>query len=55
MVTLPTDSTILYATLGISDWISSEWNFLPTICFRPVTVFLMLELICADGGGGALR
>ena len=49
MVTLPRDSTILYAALGISLWISSEWNFLPTICFRPVTVFLMLEVICRGG------
>ena len=47
MVTLPMESAILYATFAISDWISSEWNFLPTICFRPVTVFLMFELICA--------
>ena len=59
MVTLPRDSVTLYATLEISCWISSEWYFLPRICFRPVTVFLMLEVICrnktAEGEAGALR
>ena len=46
MVTLPRDSVILYATLVISFWISSEWYFLPMTALRPVTVFLMLEVIC---------
>ena len=52
MVTLPRDSVILYATLVISFWISSEWYFLPMTALRPVTVFLMLEVICHQAQGG---
>ena len=58
MVTLPRDSVILYATLVISFWISSEWYFLPMTALRPVTVFLMLEVICHQASAaeeGALR
>ena len=39
------DSTIWYATFPISDWISSEWNFLPTIALIPVIVFFMFDVI----------
>ena len=47
MVTLPRDSVILYATLVISFWISSEWYFLPMTALRPVTVFLMFRFLRA--------
>lgn len=55
MVTLPRDSVMLYATLVISFWISSEWYFLPRTAFRPVTVFLMLEVICHQNTGRVRR
>ena len=55
MVTLPRDSVMLYATLVISFWISSEWYFLPRTAFRPVTVFLMLEVICDQNTGRVRR
>ena len=55
MVTLPRDSVMLYATLVISFWISSEWYFLPMTAFRPVTVFLMLEVICQPNTGRVRR
>ena len=55
MVTLPRDSVILYATLVISFWISSEWYFLPMTALRPVTVFLMLEVICHQAQGRLRR
>eukprot|EP00965_Chrysotila_dentata_P107409 3548929-Pleurochrysis_carterae.AAC.1 len=46
MPTLPATSIILYATRGISCWISSEWNFLPITAFTPVIVLVMLDVIC---------
>eukprot|EP00964_Phaeocystis_antarctica_P086319 scaffold54661_cov67-Phaeocystis_antarctica.AAC.3 len=46
---------MLYATLVISFWISSEWYFLPMTAFRPVTVFLMLEVICQPNTGRVRR
>ena len=55
MVTLPRDSVIVYATLVISFWISSEWYFLPITALRPVTVFLMLEVICHQAQGRLRR